>query len=108
MKSDFVIVIHLKADSEPWTIELRMARSSNRESLGHLSTSFQPTNPEDAVLDIARRLLLLIAGPAQLESRIPPVFYQVPTGVNFPAYLLRLDSCLLCDAQAWTVSALPS
>jgi tetratricopeptide (TPR) repeat protein len=94
MKSDFVIVIHLKADSEPWTIELRMVRSSNRESLGHLTASFQPANPEDAVLDIARRLLLLIAGPAQLKSRTPPVLYRAPTGVNFAAYLWRLEQLL--------------
>jgi len=94
MKSDFVIVIHLKADSESWIIELRMIRSSNRESLGHLSASFQPANPEHAVLDLAQRLLLLIAGPAQLESRVPPVLYRVPTGVNFAAYLLRLEQLL--------------
>jgi tetratricopeptide (TPR) repeat protein len=94
MKSDFVIVIHLKADTEPWTIELRMVRSGNRESLGHLSASFQPANPEHAVLDLAQRLLLLIAGPAQLESRVSPVLYRVPTGVNFAAYLLRLEQLL--------------
>ena len=94
MKSDFVIVLHLKADSEPWTIEVRMLRSNNRESLGHLSASFQPANPEHAVLDIAHRLLLLIAGPAQLNSRIPPVLYRVPTGVNFATYLLRLEQLL--------------
>jgi tetratricopeptide (TPR) repeat protein len=94
MKSDFVIVLHLKADGEPWTIELRMLRSSNRESLGHLSASFQPANPEHAVLDIAQRLLLLVTSPVQLESRIPPGPYRVPTGVNFAAYLLRLEQLL--------------
>jgi tetratricopeptide (TPR) repeat protein len=94
MKSDFVIVIHLKADSEPWTIELRVVRSSNRESLGHLSASLQPANPERAALDIAHRLLSLMASPAQLESRIPPVSYRVPTGGNFAAYLLRLEQLL--------------
>ena len=94
MKSDFVVVTHLKADSEPWTIELRMVRSSNRESLGHLGAFLQPANPEHAVLEIAQRLLLLVASPAQLESRIPPVLYRVPTGVNFAAYLLRLEQLL--------------
>jgi tetratricopeptide (TPR) repeat protein len=94
IKSDFVTIVHLKSKSEPWTIELRLIRSSNRESLGELSASFQSANPEGAVLDLARRLLLLIAGPAQLERQAPPPSYQVPTGMNFPTYLLRLEQLL--------------
>jgi tetratricopeptide (TPR) repeat protein len=94
MKSDFVAIVHLKSQSEPWTIELRLIRSSNRESLGEVSVSFQSANTEGAVLDLARRLLVLIAGPAQLERQSPPSSYQVPTGVNFPTYLLRLEQLL--------------
>jgi tetratricopeptide (TPR) repeat protein len=94
MKSDFVIVIHLKAESEPWTIELQLIRSSNGENLGELRASFQSANPEYAVLDVVRRLLLLIAGPVRLENRTPPALYQVPTGKNFPTYLLRLEQLL--------------
>ena len=94
IKSDFVTIVHLKSKSEPWTIELRLISSINRENLGELSASFQSADPEGAVLDLARRLLLLIAGPAQLERQSPPPSYQVPTGVNFPTYLLRLEQLL--------------
>lgn len=94
IKSNFVVVIHLKAETEPWALELRLIRSSNQENLGHLSVSFQPASPEEAVVDIASRLLLLIAGPAQLQRHIAPILYRVPTGVNFRAYLLRLEQLL--------------
>lgn len=52
IKSDFVIIVHLKSQSEPWTTESRLTRSSNCESLGEFSASFQSANPE-SVLDLA-------------------------------------------------------
>jgi tetratricopeptide (TPR) repeat protein len=94
MKSDFIVTTHLKTKSEPWVVELRLIRSGNRENLGELTASLQSAEPEGALLDLARRLLLLIATPAQLETQAPPAFFQVPTGANFPAYLLRLEQLL--------------
>ncbi len=94
IKSDFVVTTYLKTKSQPWVVELRLIRSRNRENLGELTASFQSAEPEGALLDLARRLLLLIATPAQLETQTPSAFFQVPTGANFPAYLLRLEQLL--------------
>ena len=94
IKSDFIVTIHLKTKSEPWVVELRLIRSGNRENLGELTASFQSAEPEGALLDLARRLQLLIATPAKLEAQTPSPFFQVPTGANFSVYLQRLEQLL--------------
>ena len=94
VQSKFTVVTHLQSKTEPWTVELRMIRSIDRECVGELVASFQIATPGDALLDLAKQLLLQLAGQAQIETQRLPVPYEVPAGVNFPTYLLRLEQLL--------------
>ena len=93
-KSDYVVTTHLKTQAEPWTVELRLIRSIDGQCLGTLNTSFPSAKPQDAIPDLARQLLTLLAQQAKVEPQPVPASYQVPTSEQFPLYLLRLEQLL--------------
>jgi tetratricopeptide (TPR) repeat protein len=93
-KSDYVVLSHLKAQAEPWIVELRLIRSIDGKCLGELSATFLPASPQAAIPGLAGQLMDLLAREAEVASQTPPAFYQVPADVNFPYYLLRLEQLL--------------
>lgn len=86
--------IHLKTQSEPWTVELRLVRTIDGKCLGQINAAFPSTKPEDAIPQLAQQLLRLLVEKAEVETQTPAPLYQVPTGANFPYYLLRLEQLL--------------
>jgi tetratricopeptide (TPR) repeat protein len=94
LKSDYVILSHLKAQAEPWTVELRLIRSIDGKRLSELSATFLSAKPQETIPALAGQLLELLARDAEVASQAPPQSYQVPAGLNFPYYLLRLEQLL--------------
>jgi tetratricopeptide (TPR) repeat protein len=94
IKSDYVVVTHLKTQSEPWTVDLRLVRTIDGKCLGTLSTSFASTRPQETLPGLAPQLLKLLTEHAEIESQPAPLLYQVPQADQFPFYLLRLEQLL--------------
>ncbi|HEY4838333.1 MAG TPA: tetratricopeptide repeat protein [Candidatus Acidoferrales bacterium] len=93
-KNEFVVLSHIKALTEPWTLELRLIRTVDAKLLGNLACSFPPAKPEDSIPEFARQLLKLLTKEANVESRSAGKNYEVPPDKNFPYYLLRLEQLL--------------
>jgi tetratricopeptide (TPR) repeat protein len=94
IKSDYVVTTFLKATAEPWVAELRLIRTIDARCLGTLNTSFAPAKPQEAIPELARQLLTLLAREAEVKLQSAPPLYQVPAGEQFPVYLLRLEQLL--------------
>jgi len=92
--SDYVVTTHLKCQSEPWTLELRLLRVSDGKCLENWSAAFTAAKPEAGIMQLGRNLLTSLVD--QLGIKITPIVstYQVPAGANFPYYLLRLEQLL--------------
>lgn len=99
-KSDYVVVVHLKTQAEPWNIELRLVRTIDGKFLGNLNTSFVAAKPEEAIPALAKNLLALLVEQAEVESKASAPIYQIPAGQNFPNYLLRLEQLLAVRCSA--------
>jgi tetratricopeptide (TPR) repeat protein len=93
-KSDYVVIIHLKTQTEPWTVELRLIRTIDGNFLGNFDALIPSAKPEETIPQLAQNLLALLVKHAEIESQVPPVIYRAPTGKNFQYYLLRLEQLL--------------
>jgi tetratricopeptide (TPR) repeat protein len=94
IKSDYVVISHVRAQSELWTIELRLIRCDDGKSIGDLSASTQPDHEGASVLKLARELLTLFTQQTGLEAPMAPGNYRVPGLESFSDYLLRLEQLL--------------
>jgi tetratricopeptide (TPR) repeat protein len=92
--NDYVVTTHIKCESEPWTIELQLVRTIDGICLGMLNPSFPRAKLPEAVLQLAPQFLDLLVKQIYLEIRPSTPLYEVPSGVNFPDYLLRLEQLL--------------
>lgn len=93
-KNDFAVVTHLKPNSDPWTVALRLIRTIDAMCVGTLEVSFPMARPEDGLPSLTRRLLDLLAQQAGVESVPSPSAYQIPGAPDFACYLLRLEQLL--------------
>jgi tetratricopeptide (TPR) repeat protein len=96
--SDYVVIVHLKTQTEPWIAELRLVRTIDAKCLAEFGAEFSPSKPETAVPEFARRLLESIASDVQTHSA--PAIYRFPGGAQFPYYLLRLEQLLATRCAA--------
>jgi tetratricopeptide (TPR) repeat protein len=94
LKSDYVVISHLKTQSEPWTAELRVVRAIDGQCLGQVSESFPMAAPAEGIRKLAHQLLELLSRAAEIEPQPLPPLYTVPAAENFPTYLLRLEQLL--------------
>lgn len=92
--SDYLVLTHLKAKTEPWTIELRLIRTIDARRLATAEMTFPSSQPEPALRQLAHDLLHLLQQHADFTPAAPPTFYATPTGPDFPYYLLRLEQLL--------------
>jgi hypothetical protein len=106
--SDYVVIVHLKTQLDPWISELRLVRTIDVKCLGEFSVNFSPDKPETAVPILAKRLIEALAPHVQTHS--PTELYDFPTGAEFPFYLLRLEQLLAtrCTAMEGTDGFLSS
>src|SRR5207248_857594 len=96
--SDYVVIVHLKTQLDPWTVELRLVRTIDAKCLCEVSMTFSPDKPEAAVPTLADRLLVAIA--SDVQTHLPTTLYDFPTGAEFPFYLLRLEQLLATRCAA--------
>jgi tetratricopeptide (TPR) repeat protein len=96
--SDYVVIIHLKTQLDPWVAEICLVRTIDVKRLGEFSVNFSPDKPETAVLTLANRLLVSIA--SDIETHSPTRLYDFPTGAEFCFYLLRLEQLLATRCAA--------
>jgi hypothetical protein len=96
--SDYVVIIHLKTQLDPWITEMRLVRTIDVKCLGEFSVNFSADKPETAVLSLANRLLASIASGIEIHS--PTSLYDFPTGTEFSFYLLRLEQLLATRCAA--------
>ncbi len=92
--NDYAVTTHLKCQAEPWTIELHLVRVVDGKCLTTLSDSLDLTKPQDAIPQLARQLVDLLVKQIDLRMEPSAPLYEVPLGVNFPDYLLRLEQLL--------------
>lgn len=60
--------------------------------------SFHPNQPGSTLINLAHRLLAAVA--SELKTQGPTVLYNLPTGSEFPLYLLRLEQLLATRCAA--------
>ena len=90
-RSDYVVIVHIDAEVEPWTAELAFIRTQDGARIGELEAEFTPESLRDALPRLAAEVVELLSafGPATSSSA-----YNVPTDGAFPSYLLRLEQLL--------------
>ena len=92
--SDHVVTIHLNSASDPWTVEVRIVRASDATCLGTLEASFPVARPEQAVPDLAQRVLAVLTAKAGVTAHTPSPAYKIPEAQYFASYLVRLEQLL--------------
>ncbi len=100
IKSDYVVITHLKVQTEPWNVELRLVRTIDGKLLGSLTAAFPSAKPEAAIPELAKKLLGLLVEQAEVERQAPLPIYDVPHDQHFPYYLLRLEQLLAVRCSA--------
>jgi len=96
--SDYVVIVHLKTQADPWIAELRFVRTIDAKCLTKLQAEFWPAKPETSVPDLAQQLIAAIA--SDVEAHVLPTLYTFPIGTQFPYYLLRLEQLLATRCAA--------
>lgn len=94
VKSDYIIIVFLKPNTEPWSVELRLVRTIDAKCLGTLSGSFPVAQPEAGLPALAKQLFALLREHADVQTVLPPPQYQLPDAPWFGSYLLRLEQLL--------------
>ncbi len=94
IKNEFIVTIHLKPTTEPWTAELRLVQTIDAKCLGTMTGNFSSTTPEDGMPALVRQLLALLKEHAEIQPVSPPPLYQVPVAPDFANYLVRLEQLL--------------
>ncbi len=93
-KSDYVVIVFLKPNSEPWTAELRLVRTIDAKCLGTVTGTLPLAQPEAGIPALARQLLTLLHDQAEVQTTPPPPQYLLPVAPWFGSYLLRLEQLL--------------
>jgi tetratricopeptide (TPR) repeat protein len=97
-KSQFVALTHLVAEAEgaaaPWEVQLRLIRTIDAECVATLEGSFSPSDPENGLLDLSRRMITMLAHHTEATVGKPSPIYHVPGGKQLSDYLLRIEQLL--------------
>ncbi|UWZ81648.1 hypothetical protein [Occallatibacter riparius] len=94
ISASFVVVTHINGATDPWTLDLRIIRSSDHEVVGKLSAPLDYAKPEDSIPELARRTLSRLTDLTPAGFQKTSEMYKVPTGAQFRFYLLRLEQLL--------------
>jgi tetratricopeptide (TPR) repeat protein len=99
-KADYIVLSHIDAKTETWTLYLKLVRTIDAKSLAELTATFPFKEPETAIPAITRQLLDQLAVHAELRPEPASDYYDIPTGPQFPYYLLRLEQLLAARCGA--------
>jgi tetratricopeptide (TPR) repeat protein len=100
LKTDYVVVTHLKTQSEPWIVELRLVRAIDGKCLNDFNVSLPSATPHKGISELARKLLSALLLHAEVAPQKAPPMYQAPLGNNLGHYLLRLEQLLTVRCSA--------
>jgi tetratricopeptide (TPR) repeat protein len=90
--SDYLVLTHLKAEADPWTIQLRLIRTIDAKCLAVMERSFPFSTLGEAANLVAHDLLSLLSEHSEVTLSAARRDYSVPEDV--PQYLLRLEQLL--------------
>lgn len=93
-RSDYIVITHLNAQPEPWTIDLRVLQTSDGKRIGDIETSFASSNPGERVSELSQQLATLLAQQTNTKPQSPSALYQLPAAAHLDNYLLRLEQLL--------------
>jgi tetratricopeptide (TPR) repeat protein len=97
-RNQFVVLTHLIAETvdrtTPWQIQLRLIRTGDAECIATLDSSFSPSDPEEGLSGLSKRLVAMLAQQTKTMANKPSTLYQVPSGILFSDYLLRIEQLL--------------
>jgi len=94
VKGDYVVVVHIDAESTLWEIELRILRTIDGKCLQSIKAPCDPQQVENSVPKLADQLLHLLQVECEAELLSPCPQYQIPRGPHFAHYALRLEQLL--------------
>ena len=96
----YAIVSHIQAQTDSWTVEVRLVRVADAAVLGSVSTELTINEPETALRALAADVIGLLQRQAGIGAATPPADYVVPAGRDFGLYLLCLERlhCVRCHA----------
>jgi tetratricopeptide (TPR) repeat protein len=97
---EYVVVTHILAKQEPWTIDARVIRTADHAVIGHVTAAVPADNPTAALPELSRHLLALLTDQVKLQRTEPSLMYRVPEGVHFGNYALRLEQLLAVRCAA--------
>ncbi len=100
LKSDYVVVTHLLAATDVWTVQLRLVRTTDSQCLGQIVESFPMTTPTTAIRQLAHQLRVLLGKQPGITSLPCTPNYMVPDGTQFAVYLLRLEQMLAVSCNS--------
>jgi tetratricopeptide (TPR) repeat protein len=92
--NDYVVTAHLKVQSEPWQLEVRLLRTIDGACLGTLATEFLMASIEVAIPALMEKVLSLLKIETGAVLVPPPSDYLVPGHGSLANYLLRLEQLL--------------
>jgi hypothetical protein len=73
-------------------------RTEDGKLIGSLAASFSSSKPEQGIPELASKLISLLAGEGRIETQAGPRLYEIPLGIHFGTYLLRLEQLLAVRA----------
>jgi len=97
---DYIVIVHLRTVDPTWQMSFRLVRTIDNACLGSGEASFDPTQPEKAAFTLTDQLFEQLSAHAEVTSQKASPFYQVPTGVSFADYLLRLEQSLAVSCSS--------
>lgn len=90
----YVVISHLKTREQPWTVEMRLIRTSDGKCLGQFSESFAWAQLPDTVLHLAQNLLDWLKHEPEIKPQTVPAAYALPATQHLSNYLIRLEQLL--------------
>ena len=93
-ESDYVVVLLLKIQADPWTAVLRIVRSTDSSCLQEIELALPSSETGASAFKPAGRPLAAIAAGCGIRVTSRPTEYQVPSGTDGSSYLLRLEQLL--------------
>ena len=98
--SDYVIICHIKAQSEPWQIELSLVRSIDGKCIAELETAVDVGQLQASLPGLAGRVIATVVSETSADRLDESDYYLLPEQPHFPSYLLRLEQLLAVRCSA--------
>jgi tetratricopeptide (TPR) repeat protein len=93
-RTDYIVVSHIHARKDDWTLDVRLLRSSDGQLVTQLSETFPVAAPTESIMRMGRQVRELLCRSGGVSPQPTPPGYSVPAMSDFPDYLVRLEQLL--------------